>query len=69
MQTLMFVLAAVVLVYALIGGKDDTDGPRSRSGMRLFIDNRTGLHYLGGTFGGITPRLNIDGTQMREERP
>lgn len=48
--------------------RDDTDGPEKRSGMALYIDYRTGCHYLGNPFGGITPRLDQDGRHMCEPR-
>jgi len=46
---------------------DDTDVSwDKRSGMRLGIDYRTGIHYLmGGNGGGITPRLDANGKQIR----
>lgn len=47
---------------------DDTDPVDGRSGMRLFIDNKTGCHYLGGGLGGITPRLDQEGRHICEGR-
>ena len=48
-----------LIMYALISyffPKDSTDG-ESRSGIGLYVDNKTGCHYLGrGT--GLTPRLD-----------
>lgn len=46
--------------------RDDTDPPEGRSGMALFIDNRTGCHYLGNPLGGITPRLDGKGRHICE---
>lgn len=40
----------------------------NRSGFSVHTDNKTGLQYISVPFGGITPRLNVDGTHMRKER-
>lgn len=48
-------------------GRDDTDGPKERSNMRLHTDHKTGLQYLSAPGGGLTPRLAVDGKQMRIE--
>jgi hypothetical protein len=45
--------------------RDDTDPPDGRSGLGLYVDHRTGCHYLGaGLFGGITPRVDSSGKQI-----
>ena len=44
-------------------GRDTTDG-KKRSGMALRIDNMTGCHYLEGSKGGITPRLDGQGNHV-----
>ena len=42
--------------------KDSTDGPKRRSGLRLYTDHATGVQYVkGGIFGGITPRIDQSG--------
>lgn len=48
-------------------GRDDTDGPKERSNMRLHTDHRTGLQYLSAPGGGLTPRLDAAGKHMRVE--
>jgi len=40
---------------------DDTDPPGERSGLHLYIDHRTGCHYLGRN---ATPRLDKDGKHI-----
>ncbi|WP_336187191.1 hypothetical protein [Pseudomonas aeruginosa] len=47
--------------------RDSTDAPGGRSGMRLHTDHATGLQYLSVPGGGITPRLGLDGKQMRAD--
>ena len=42
--------------------RDGTDGRKHRSGMMLFTDYQTGVQYVGTLQGGLTPRLNADGT-------
>ncbi len=60
------VLIFIVIVVCLFSGKrvirDDTDPPGGYSNMRLFTDHATGVQYLGTITGGITPRLNPDGS-------
>lgn len=58
-------LAFVILFVLLFSGsgRDDTDGPDGISHMMLFTDHATGVQYLASNpFGGLTPRLNADGT-------
>ena len=38
-------------------GKDSTDPPDGRSGLRLFIDAETGVEYLGSPSGGLIERV------------
>jgi hypothetical protein len=68
MKVVIVVGLSIFLAYAAADafklGWDDTDGETKRSGMRLFTDYRTGCQYLGGAWGGITPRVNRDGTHM-----
>lgn len=47
--------------------RDDTDGPKERSNMRLHTDHKTGLQYLNAPGGGLTPRMGVDGKQMQIE--
>lgn len=50
---------------------DDTDDKenKDRSGLILYVDKRTGLHYIkGGFFGGITPRLDDSGKQIQDKK-
>jgi len=60
----------VVLLFAVSQCQpyDTTDNKekRQRSGMALHIDHMTGCHYVSKPLGGITPRLNKDGTQVCE---
>lgn len=50
-------------------GLDDSDLSASkRSDMKIYTDYKTGLQYLGTSKGGLTPRLNNDGSQMRSEK-
>lgn len=46
---------------------DSTDISRwNRSGLGVYTDNATGVQYVkAGMFGGITPRLNSDGSVYR----
>tara|TARA_Y100000310_G_C20691139_1_gene822288 strand:+ start:2302 stop:2541 length:240 start_codon:yes stop_codon:yes gene_type:complete len=44
--------------------KDSTDSEDKRSGMILYNDYQTGCQYLGGLFGGITPRLDAEGKHI-----
>lgn len=68
-ENILLLIVVSVLIYSMVAPYDDTDDIENsdRSGLILYVDHRTGLHYLqGGLFGGITPRLNADGTQVRE---
>lgn len=51
--------------------RDDTDPPAgSRSGMSLYVDHRTGCHYLAAGIGqALTPRLDRDGRHLCEPHP
>ena len=39
----------------------DTDPPQGRSGLAMYVDNKTGCEYLGRAWGGLTPRLDANG--------
>jgi len=57
---LLFLFLVIQWVFAL--GKDATDPPHGRSGMRLHTDHETGCQYL--SRGGLTPRLDRDGKHI-----
>ncbi len=63
----IFAIWSVIFVCDALFGPfaktDSTDSPDRRSGMTLHTDYLTGCQYLSRN-GGITPRLNIDGTVM-----
>jgi len=57
-----FVLALAYTFIPIL--TDSTDDGRDRSGVSLRIDNLTGCHYLEGAGGGITPRVDKEGTHI-----
>lgn len=57
---LLFLFLIIQWAFAL--GKDATDPPHGRSGMRLHTDHETGCQYL--SRGGLTPRLDRDGKHI-----
>ena len=63
------VIISIIVTINYFNEYDDTDNEaeKERSGLNLFIDNRTGLHYIkGGLFGNIIPRLDANGKQIRD---
>lgn len=60
------VMGASQLISAWITPYDDCDGNGERCGMRVLTDHRTGLQYLQGQEGGLIPRLDVNGQQIRE---
>ena len=63
---IIFIMAMFLLI--LISPTDDSDlSWYKRSGLRIHTDYKTGLQYFATMDGGITPRLNINGEQMRIE--
>jgi len=61
--------AILVIVGYYLGCWIDTLPPfnketEDRSRMSIYVDNRTGCHYLGKLFGGLTPRLRPDGSHI-----
>lgn len=48
--------------------RDETDGKKKRSGMMLYTDYKTGVQYVGTLQGGLTPRLNADGSICTVEK-
>lgn len=67
--SLLLIAVVVLLVHWGNSTQDDSDkSSRERSGLKIFTDHRTGLQYLrGGLFGGITPRLGINGEHLRKQ--
>ncbi len=63
------VIIGMLLMFAINTwrGRDDTDGPKERSNMRLHTDHKTGLQYLSAPGGGLTPRMGVDGKQLQIE--
>lgn len=70
MWQLICIVLIVILANAYNRGawqRDSTDppAPGKRSGLILYTDHATGVQYLkGGIFGGLSPRLNTDGTPV-----
>ena len=66
MKVLLFIILVIStqFLYLWIAPTDSTDKSKwKRSGMGVYTDNATGVQYVkAGWFGGITPRLNHDGT-------
>ncbi len=60
----------VLIFLSLLGcsDRDDTDPKdgNKRSNLAIRIDYRTHCQYLVSDHGGVTPRLNKDGTQICE---
>ncbi|WP_017993809.1 hypothetical protein [Rhizobium leguminosarum] len=65
----VLVVLFVAVMLEAFKERDDTDPPNDRSGMVLFIDHRTGCHYVGTPHGGITPRLDRNGEQICDPKP
>lgn len=64
MQTIGLIFFVLLVVTILGRGykRDSTDDPTgSRSGLVLYTDHATGVQYVGTAFGGITPRVALDG--------
>lgn len=60
----VYLLICVIAVVSFFAPHDDTDAPGSRSGLAIYVDYKTGCEYLGRTFGGLTPRLNVNGSAV-----
>lgn len=58
---LFLVLLILLTAWIVKSSRDDTDG-KDRSGLILYTDHKTGVQYVGTLLGGITPRLNPDGS-------
>lgn len=67
-NTTLAVLFALILFVGLSRpnglGPDDTDG-KNRSGLMLYVDNKTGVQYVGTALGGLTVRLDENGKPMK----
>ena len=66
-----FIVGWVLLLIALklFEPLDDTDNGRfERSGMILYVDARTGCHYLSKPFSVLVPRMGADGKQVCEAK-
>ena len=64
---LILCVIALLLVLRVFSPVTDTTDQDfwHRSGMAVYTDNATGLQYLASPYGGMTPRLDRDGKQMR----
>lgn len=60
----LIVGACLAAIFGALFGKDDTDPPDGRSGLRLMTDARTGCQYLAMPLGGITPRRDGEGKHV-----
>jgi len=70
-KKLWYVLIIVVIIIIMRNwsgsGVDSTDKSGwNRSGITLHTDVKTGLQYLSGDNGGLTPRLDKQGKHMKE---
>lgn len=65
--SIWWILVGLILVEVIFNQPDDSDKSFfSRSGMSIYTDYKTGLQYMkGGIFGGLTPRMDENGKQMR----
>ncbi|ELK2377702.1 hypothetical protein RU030_002465 [Salmonella enterica] len=54
------------VLFKLDVGRDDTDG-KTRSGLNLYTDHKTGCQYLGNG-SGLTPRMDAQGYQVCGEK-
>lgn len=60
----IFVFIGIAMIQSGWEGEyDSTDNGTDRSGLRIYVDNKTGIQYLG-TVTGLTVRLKEDGTPM-----
>ena len=55
---LIILLVAMSLLISVfnINTRDDTDPPDGRSGLKIYIDHKTGVEYLGISKGGLVKR-------------
>ncbi|MBK1666434.1 hypothetical protein CKO28_00070 [Rhodovibrio sodomensis] len=50
------------------GAQDTPTENKRKSGLYLFVDYRTGVHYVGNPTGGLTPRIYPDGSLVTESK-
>ena len=61
----LVIYAVSYVSFSFLLPTDDSDIDKwNRSGMNISIDAKTGCEYFTKGFGGITPRLNADGSHM-----
>lgn len=68
-RLVLWIIIAVFVGELLRQPYDDSDAPPSRSGLKVMIDRRTGCHYLGNAYFGITQRMDKTGKQICEATP
>ena len=61
-RILFITILAVFLFRLCRGTSDDSDSATGKSNMEVRTDRKTGVQYLASPDGGLTPRLNADGT-------
>ncbi len=65
MGVMLYFASGYVLFYGLqvfFTKFDNTDAPKKRSGLKIKIDNETGVNYLENQSGDLILRINADGT-------
>lgn len=62
MNNKLIVTLMVVICILMTGCDFVSSGDSYGSGIFLYVDPTTGVNYLQNTDGGITPRLNPDGS-------
>lgn len=77
MRKHIIVVVAIVLIFCLVGCDSTEPAVETKNNEDIYIwtDEETGVQYVvysyivrnGGGAGGITPRLNADGTLYTEE--
>lgn len=58
----------MMTICSFLNSYDSTDEAGKRSGVKIVTDAKTGMQYLRTSGGGITPRVDADGKQLRAER-
>jgi len=60
-----FVCLCLIIHWATASKRDSSDkDEKHRSGLMIRTDHLTGVQYVETPFGGITPRLNADGSMV-----
>lgn len=65
LQVIAFLVITSWIINASPLGRDDSDKQGwfvARSGVKIVTDELSGCQYLSTSNGGITPRLNLDGS-------